>query len=222
MTGEPILPRSYSPATVQREYARVAWFYDLWGRWTEDRALQRLLQLADVHDGMRLLEVAVGTGRLFARLVARNPTGRNEGIDLSADMLARARRRLARRAPPASYRLQEASAYALPFEAATFDILVNTFMLDLLPAEDYPRLLAEFARVLKPGGTLALAYFSYGTRRVHRFWYWLARHFPTLLTSCRPIRLESYLEQAGFRVLHQEEISQNTFPSAVLTAQRGV
>jgi ubiquinone/menaquinone biosynthesis C-methylase UbiE len=216
---EPILRRTYSPQVIKKQYAHVAWFYDLWGRATEDRALARLLQLAAVEDGCRILEVAVGSGRLFAELVARNPTGRNEGIDLSADMLAHARRRLARSAPAGSYRLQEGSAYDLPFESASFDFLFNTFLLDLLPMEDHPRVLGEFQRVLRPGGTLAIAYFSFGVTRANRFWYWMAKHFPALLTGCRPVRLEPALQQLGFRVLHHEEISQNTFPSAIVIAQ---
>jgi ubiquinone/menaquinone biosynthesis C-methylase UbiE len=217
---DPILSRTYSPDAVKKEYARVAWFYDLWGRLTEDKALVRLLELAEVEDGCLALEVGVGTGRLFAELVRRNPTGRNEGIDLSPHMLYRARRRLARLAPASSYRLQEASAYDLPFESASFDVLFNAFMLDLLPVDDFPRVIGEFERVLRPGGKAAVAYFSHGVKRAHRFWCWTAKHFPALLTGCRPVRLEAPLRKLGLRILRHEEISQNTFPSAIVIAQK--
>lgn len=222
MAAEPILSRTYSPRAMKEQYARVAWFYDSWGRFTEDRALRRLLELAGVEDGCQALEVAVGTGRLFARLIARNPSGHNEGIDLSPDMLAHARHRLDALAAGESARLQEGSAYDLPFESGTFDILINAFMLDMLPVEDFPRVLGEFKRVLKPGGKLAVAYFSYGRTAGNRFWAWMARHFPSLLTQCRPIRLETPLRKAGFEVLHREEISQNTFPSAIVVARKVV
>jgi ubiquinone/menaquinone biosynthesis C-methylase UbiE len=220
MATEPILPRSYSPEAMKKQYAGVAWFYGLWGRLTEDEALRRLLQLAELNNGCRLLEVAVGTGRLFAELVARNASGRNEGIDLSPDMLVRARKRLARRAAGSSYRLQEASAYSLPFESASFDVLFNTFMLDMLPTEDHPRVLGEFKRVLAPGGKVAIAYFSHGQKPANHVWVWLARHFPSLLTGCRPIRLDTSLKQLGFEILHHEDISQNTFPSAIVIARK--
>jgi ubiquinone/menaquinone biosynthesis C-methylase UbiE len=208
MATEPILPRNYSSQTMKNQYARVAWFYDFWSRLTEDRALTKLLQLADIKDGCRALEVAVGTGRLFDRLVARNPSGRNEGIDLSPDMLVHARRRLARLKVAGSNRLQEGSAYNLQFESESFDVLFNTFMLDMFPETDFPRVLGEFKRVLKPGGKLALAYFSHGRTRANHFWVWIAKHFPT------PVR------QAGFEILHQEEISQSTFPSTIVLARK--
>ncbi|MGA8261172.1 MAG: methyltransferase domain-containing protein [Arenicellales bacterium] len=220
MATEVILSRTYSPRAMKERYARVAWFYDSWGRLTEDQALRRLLDLAEVEDGCQALEVAVGTGRLFARLVTRNSSGRNEGIDLSPDMLAHARRRLDSLVEGESARLQEGTAYDLPFESGTFDILFNAFMLDMLPVEDFPRVLGELKRVLKPGGKLALAYFSYGQTAGNRFWAWIARRFPSLLTQCRPIRLETPLREAGFEVLHQEEVSQNTFPSAIVIARK--
>lgn len=205
---------------MKDRYARVAWVYDAWGRLTEDRALRRLLELAEIEDGCQALEVAVGTGRLFARLVERNPSGRNEGIDLSPEMLACARRRIAPLAAGRSARLQEGTAYDLPFESGSFDILFNAFMLDMLPVEDFSRVLDEFARVLKPGGRLGLAYFSHGCKPANRFWVWTAKHFPSVLTDCRPIRLEAPLRQAEFEVLHHEEISQNTFPSAITVARK--
>jgi ubiquinone/menaquinone biosynthesis C-methylase UbiE len=217
---EPVLPRVFSPETVRRQYGRVAWFYDVWSLLTESRAVARLLERSGVRDGTRILEAAVGTGRLFACLASRNPSGWTEGIDLSPAMLWRARRRVARVGTEGRYRLREGNAYDLPFEAETFDFVFNAYMLDLLPAADHPRLLGGFRRVLKPGGTLALAYFSFGTARRHRFWSWLARRFPTLLTGCRPVRLEPLLEAGGFGGLAREEISQNTFPSAILVARK--
>ena len=220
MAAEPILPRSYSPQTMKEQYARVAWIYSFWGQLTEARALRRLLDLAEIDDGSRVLEVAVGTGRLFSWLVTRNPSGRTEGIDLSPDMLARAQRRLAGVAAQRTARLREGTAYALPFEPGSFDVVFNTFMLDMLPEEDFPRVLGEFKRVLKPGGKLALAYFSHGRKYANRFWVWVAKHFHSLLTECRPIRLETPLQQVGFDILHYEEISQNTFPSAIVLARR--
>lgn len=220
MTTEPILPRSYSAQAMKKQYARVAWFYDAWSRLTEEKAMDRLLELAEVHDGMNILEVAVGTGRLFSRLVERNPSGRNEGLDISPNMLAHAHQRLERSHLESSYHLFEGSAYELPFEDDTFDVLFNTFMIDMFPVEDYPRVLGEFKRVLKPGGKVAMGYFSYGLKRINRFWPWMAKHFPALLTSCRPVVLQPSLLQVGFRVLHQEEISQSTFPSAVVIAQK--
>lgn len=220
MTSQPILPRHSSVESIKAQYARVAWFYDTWSYLTEDKALSRCLALAEVHDGMQLLEVAVGTGRLFEKLLRLNPTGVTEGIDLSPAMLGHARRRLAHKDKAGAWHLQEGSAYALPYESGSFDRLFNTFMLDLLPIEDYPRVLGEFIRVLAPGGRFIVAYFSQGQTWSNRLWPWLAKHFPSLLTGCRPVDLVPALRQAGFEILAQESLSQNTFPSTIAIAQK--
>jgi ubiquinone/menaquinone biosynthesis C-methylase UbiE len=220
MTSKSILPRDYSDEEMKSQYARVAWFYDGWGRITEDKALTRLLTLTGISDGMHILEVAVGTGRLFEKLVNLNPSGINEGMDLSPAMLDHARRRLERSAQAGSYRLQEGSAYKLPYESGSFDLLFNTFMLDMFPIDDYPKVLGEFLRVLKPGGKLALAYFDHGRSWSNRLWPWLAKHFPSLLTGCRPVDLKPALEQLGIQILGREFISQNSFPSAIVIAQK--
>ena len=140
MVGHPILERNYSPARVSRLYRSVAWFYDAWGKLTETKAVDRLMQQACVTDGSRVLEVAVGTGRLFAKIAALNPSGHLEGVDLSTDMLEHAHRRMDTSGTHISYRLQEADAYKLPFDDENFDYLFNTYMLDLLPSGDFPRL----------------------------------------------------------------------------------
>jgi len=220
MTSKTILPRSYSDEAMKSQYARVAWFYDGWGRVTEDKALNRLLTLAGVEDGMSILEVAVGTGRLFEKLVKRNPSGHNEGMDLSPSMLAHARRRLERNTQAGAYRLQEGSAYELPYESGRFDLLFNSYMLDMFPVEDQARVLAEFLRVLKPGGKLAIGYFSHGQKWSNRIWPWLAKHFPALLTGCRPVDLRPALAQLQVPILDYESISQNSFPSDIVIAQK--
>ena len=220
MAEPPVLERSYAPARIRNQYRFVAWFYDGWGKLTEEKAANRLLSLAAPADGSQVLEVAVGTGRLFAEIAARNPSGHLEGIDLSRDMLKRARERIERRVIHASWRLQEADAYHLPFEDGSFDYLFNAYMLDLLPLEDFPILLREFWRVLKPQGKLALANFSYGKRKFNHVWYWLAKYAPALLTDCRPVQPERALCAAGFEILHLEEISQNTFPSMIVLARK--
>lgn len=219
MSESPILSRTFQPQATNSQFAAVAWFYDLWALLTEARAVGRALMLAQVQDNLAVLEVAVGTGRLFSQIVARNPHGRNEGMDLSPAMLARARRRLPRM-PSTAYKLQLGSAYELPYEDASFDLLFNTYMLDLLPEQDFPKVLSEFRRVLKPGGKMVLVSFGFGTHWFNRFWYWLARVFPALLTNCRPVRMNQTVSLAGFHNLQVEYISQNTFPSDIVVAEK--
>jgi ubiquinone/menaquinone biosynthesis C-methylase UbiE len=219
MSESPILTRTFKPQATTSQFAAVAWFYDLWALLTEAKAVRRALRLAQVQDNLSVLEVAVGTGRLFSQIVARNPNGRNQGIDLSPAMLARARRRLPRM-PSAACKLQLGSAYELPYEDDSFDLWFNTYMLDLLPEQDFPKLLSEFRRVLKPSGKIVLVSFGFGTHWFNRFWYWLARPFPALLTNCRPVKMGQTVPLVGFHNLRVEHISQNTFPSDIVIAEK--
>ena len=68
---------------VSDVYRRVAPTYDLWAWLTESKARDRCLELAAIRDGEAVLEVAVGTGLAFERILKSNPSGRNEGIDLT-------------------------------------------------------------------------------------------------------------------------------------------
>jgi len=222
MTGKNILVRHFSELVVKSQYAKVAWFYDAWSRITEEKALNKLLTLAEIKDGTAILEVGMGTGRLFERMVKLNPSGKNDGMDLSPEMLNHARNRLEKSVPAGNFDIREGTAYQLAYPSEHFDLLANTFMLDLLPVDDYPKILGEFLRVLKPGGKLALAYFSAGEHWYNRTWPLVAKYFPDLLTGCRPVDPVSALKAEGFQILAKENISQNTFPSAIVLALKPV
>ena len=219
MSELPILSRTFKSQATTSQFAAVAWFYNLWASLTEAKAVRRALKLAQVQDNQSILEVAVGTGRLFSQIVKLNPHGRNEGMDLSPAMLARASKCL-QQMPSTAYKLEQGSAYELPYEDDSFDLLFNTYMLDLLPEQDFPKVLSEFWRVLKPTGKLVLVSFGFGSYWFNRFWYWLARFFPALLTNCRPVRMSQVAPLVGFRNLHVEHISQNTFPSDIVVAYK--
>jgi ubiquinone/menaquinone biosynthesis C-methylase UbiE len=200
-------------------YAHVAWFYNLWGRLTESKTAGVVMEFAGVRGEERILEVAVGTGAVFENLVRQNRNGVAEGIDISASMLKRAVERM-KSYPPERYRLQTGSAYRIPFPPDTFDLLVNNFMLDLCPEEDFSTILSEFYRVIKPGGRMVLATMAYGERWYNSLWPWIARHFPRLLTGCKPVSVRGYAAQAGFENIDSVSVSQNTFPSQVLRATK--
>ncbi len=204
---------------IARLYDSLARVYDLWAALTESRARRRALELAAIQDGETILEVAVGTGLAFREIVARNPSGRNIGIDLSPGMLARARRRL-RDVPPEHYELRVGSALDLDVETASVDLLVNAYMLDLLSPEDMDRALAEFRRVLRPRGRLVLAAMTKGERRGSGLYERLHRISPRLMGGCRSVQLAPRLREHGFQVLTREYVQQLLFPSEIILARR--
>lgn len=122
----------------------------------ESRAQQRCLELAAIKNGESVLEVAVGTGILFEKILHQNPDGRNEGVDLTPEMLARARAR-AGKSGVSGYILNTGDAYQLQYADNTFDIVLNNYMFDLIPELVFPAILGESRRVLQHGGRLVLA-----------------------------------------------------------------
>jgi ubiquinone/menaquinone biosynthesis C-methylase UbiE len=116
-----------------------------------------LVAVADPPQGPRVLDVACGTG-IVARQAAQRvgSAGHVVGLDLNPGMLA-----VARGLPPlpgAPIAWREASAVALPFTEATFDLVLCQQGLQFFP--DRPAALREMHRVLAPGGRLALSVYS--------------------------------------------------------------
>jgi ubiquinone/menaquinone biosynthesis C-methylase UbiE len=155
---------------------------------------QRLIQLLDVGEGQRILDVGCGTGddvREMARIVGS--AGQVIGVDNSQAMLAEARRRAAGTGLPVEFRA--ADALALPFEADHFDGCRCDRSLMHVP--DARRALAEMVRVTRPGGRLAVYEVDFETlvidtgervlaRKVAHFWCdslrdgWLGRRVGAL------------------------------------------
>lgn len=202
---------------VTEIYRKIAPSYDLWAWLTESKARDRCLQLAAIQDGEDVLEVAVGTGLAFERILAANPSGRNEGIDLTEAMLIRAGRKAAKSGSD-NYRLRVGDAYDLDFPDDCFDVLVNNYMFDLLPRQDFLTVLEEFRRVLRPGGRLAMVNMTKGERCYNGIWERIYRVNPALLGGCRGVSVISQMEMCGFRQIKREYMSQLTFPSEIVCA----
>ncbi len=213
------LSRDFNAEEVRKSFSKVIGIYDFWGKLTESEAARKVIEMAQIRDGSDILEVACGTGVLLSQLVPLDPHGKITGIDLSPAMLKKAHQRLAE-IRSGNTQIFTGNALELEFEDETFDLLVNNFMVDLLPESKFNRIASEFYRVLKPGGTAVVSTFSFGYKKIHHFWYWLARHFPGLLTNCRPVNFAPYLQNAGFTIERDMQVSQNTFPSEVLLAKK--
>ena len=140
--------------------------------------------------GARVLDVGCGTGALAAALTER-AHARVWGVEPSEAMLAVARTRV-----PRGVGLRPGRAERLPFRDAWFDAVVLSLVVHLL---DRPAALAEAARVLAPGGRVAVATFA----PEHFDVYWLSPWFPRIAELDRarfpdPGSLERELAAAGF------------------------
>ena len=220
MINKPGKPRMIEARVPQKlipsVYSRIARVYDIWAYLTEKHARKACLAMANVHDGESVLEVAVGTGLAFRELLLANPSGLTEGIDLTEPMLNRARYKV--KGLPGRYRLRVGDAHRLDFADHSFDLLVNNYMFDLLPEQDFVPVLKEFVRVLKPGGRLALVNMAMSDHWQHKLYQYIYRLSPKLLGGCRGVVLSPFLTSSGFTDIHVEFISQLGFPSEIVSA----
>jgi len=122
---------------------------------------------------LAVLDVGCGTGEITVRLAALYPEARLVGVDLIARHLELAREQAA--AFGARVAFLEADAFALPFEDASFDLVVCRHMLQAVPRPEVA--MAEMVRVLRPGGRIHLLVEDYGMIHMHptrldadRFW----------------------------------------------------
>ena len=161
------------------------------------------------------MEVAVGTGLAFAEILKQNSSGRNEGIDLTQEMLDKAIRKAAASGQN-NYRLKLGDAYQLEFADASFDVLVNNYMFDLLPEDDFGRVLTEFKRVLRPGGRLVLVNMAKGERWRNAIWEAVYKLNAEWLGGCRGVSILEHVQAISFQDARREFISQMTFPSEVV------
>lgn len=101
--------------------------------------------------GTEVLEVGVGTGLALPRY---SQDKRITGIDLSKEMLRKARERTRENALTNVRALHEMDAEATSFDDASFDIAVAMFVASVVP--NPRRLLAEMRRLVRPGGNILL------------------------------------------------------------------
>jgi phosphatidylethanolamine/phosphatidyl-N-methylethanolamine N-methyltransferase len=135
---------------VRQAYRRWAPVYDnTFGRLVE--AAARSVTARANHFSGRLLEAGVGTGLALPHY---GPSLSVTGIDLSPDMLARARERVAKAGQGNVEALLEMDATALTFPGHSFDVSVAMFVMTVVP--DPAAAMRELACVTRPGGTLLI------------------------------------------------------------------
>ncbi|HYP15240.1 MAG TPA: methyltransferase domain-containing protein, partial [Bryobacteraceae bacterium] len=141
---------------TRRVYDRLAVVYPLSTMFFHSRAHHEAIQMSGIRDGMRVLEVATGSGEMFRRLVRANPNGSTIGLDLSPNMAARTLRRVQREFPRARMQCKAVDARHLPFRSESFDAVMCCYLLELLSVDDMTLALQEMHRVLQKRGSFTL------------------------------------------------------------------
>jgi SAM-dependent methyltransferase len=162
--------------------------------------LERLDAVIDA--GARsVIDIGVGTGNLALAALARWPGVRVTGIDASSEMVGAARVLAGDLPAGIGERFEARVAFAaeLPFEDASFDVAMSSFVLQLVPSR--PKALREIRRVLRPGGT-----FSYVS--------WLTDRSPFA-----PDRVfDALLVESGFEEESGEDARPGDIPSVQVAA----
>jgi demethylmenaquinone methyltransferase/2-methoxy-6-polyprenyl-1,4-benzoquinol methylase len=162
--------RSLFDATASH-YERIERMLSLGsGVWYRRRALRR----SGLLPGMRILDVAIGTGLVArAALLVVGGSAYVVGVDVSQKMLAETQRRL-------QIPLAQASAEQLPVADASVDFVSMGYALRHI--SDLAVAFQEFLRVLRPGGTLLLLEIARpGDRRLHQLTAWYLGWFGPFL-----------------------------------------
>jgi SAM-dependent methyltransferase len=111
--------------------------------------------LGRLEEGARVLDLGSGAGTdslVAAQMVG--PEGRVTGIDMTPEMLAKARAAAAAMGAT-NVEFFEAEAERLPFADGSFDVVISNGVIDLIPDKD--AVFAELHRVLAPGGRIQIA-----------------------------------------------------------------
>lgn len=213
-----MLADTITTGQAQRFYNWLGAGHDLGERY-ERAAKARGLDLLELRPGQRVLNAGVGTGKeqivIQERLL---PAGIAYGIDISQTMLALTAGRVA---PPADRALCRGDIHRLPYRAGTFDRVLSTYVIDLIPLAEIDLIIAEFYRVLRPGGRLVTVSLTAGTTLPSRLlmsaWQAFYRVSPLMLGGCRPVRLTYPFLKAGFGVVNREIVIQSGVPSEIVT-----
>ncbi|TAK39819.1 MAG: class I SAM-dependent methyltransferase [Lysobacteraceae bacterium] len=177
---------------------------------------QHLFDRYGLDGAIEVLDLGCGTGEITRRLAVRYPQARLLGIDILEENLARARQ-----AGDAGGRVRYArgDAFALDCADASFDLVVCRHMSQAVP--DFPQVLAEITRVLKPGGWLHLLSEDYAMLRFpatdpafdpDRFWLDNAVAFLQSIGCDGRIgrHTPALLEQSGYRDIAMDYVVVDT------------
>src|SRR4051812_34608456 len=146
---------------AQKLFAPLGPTYDRYGSllsFGQDPRWRRfLVSCVDVRPTDTVLDVATGTAAVALELV-RQKDCYVVGVDQSPEMLAEGRRRVTLKAAAKQVRLVDGSADELPFEDGQFDALTFTYLLRYV--DDPLATLRGLARVVRPGGSIAMLEFG--------------------------------------------------------------
>lgn len=208
-------------------------YYDHFGKkqdsqgFYEDPAIDDLIAHASFQDAKAVFEFGCGTGKFAARLLDEHlqSSATYFGCDVSPVMVELATQRIIPYAKRAKV-VRSDGAIQFQLSDLSVDRVICNYVLDLLSEQDTRLFFAETHRVLKIGGKLCLVGLTEGitllSRIVSSLWEAVFRIHASLVGGCRPIRLESYVDQEYWQIEYQKVMTAFGVPSEVLILSRKI
>jgi len=193
-----------------RVYSDLARFYDFFfGRVFVDRE-HEVIESLNLRPGNRVLEVGVGTG---IALDAYPPYAHVVAIDPSADMLERAKKRVAENGW-GHIELKQGDALNLDYPDNSFDYVTSFHVLTVVP--DPYRMLSEMVRVCKPGGRIALTTHFQSSNPVVAFLNTIVNPITRQLGWTTRLRKQDVLKGHPITLEHSKKISRWSVHSLII------
>ena len=183
-------------------------------------AHQAAMNQAGICNGMKVLEVATGSGEMLRRLVRVNPDGLTCGVDLSPNMAARTQKHARRMISGSGAHCQAVDARRMPFRDGTFDAVVCCYLLELMADEDIVRTLEEIRRVLRPGGKFSLVTIGQNVPAFNAAYRVAGSLVPAFWGRQVSSVVADAMRSAEFTLVHDEHVQQGFYPSRVIVARR--
>jgi ubiquinone/menaquinone biosynthesis C-methylase UbiE len=212
------------PSTIagrtRRVYDALSLVYPMSTFFFHSKAHEYALEVSGIRDGMRVLEVATGSGEMFHRLVAANPNGCTIGLDLSPNMAARTQRIVRRKFPDSRTQCEAVDARYMPFRDESFDAVMCCYLLELLSGDDIVVALQEIYRVLRRRGTFTLVLIGQNTEFFNQAYRVCGSLAPAFWGRQVAQRIPELIESLDFRITADKALRQGFYPSRILTARR--
>lgn len=193
-----------------RKALRFDWltnFYDPLIRWflRETYFKRKLIALADIHRGHRVLDVGCGTATLTMMVEQQHPGTDVCGIDGDSKIIAVAERKIKRQG--SSVQVKQALADNLPFPDGHFDRAISSLVLHHLSSETRRKAMREIMRVLRPGGMFCVADFGKPQNMCMRMAVLSVQCLDGFALTADNVegRIPAYFEEAGFQRVHQAD-----------------
>lgn len=204
---------------TRRVYDLLARVYPLSTYFFHSKAHRCAVELSGIEDGMRVLELATGSGEMFRRLVQANPSGLTIGLDLSPNMAAQTQRDVRKRFPGSRAYCEAVDVRHMPFRDSSFDAVVCCYLFELLPEEDVRRTLCEIRRVLKPGGRFTVVLIGEDSP-VFNIGYRICGGLVPSFWGRQVEETAARMVEEALPVVRDRRVRQGYYPSRVLVARK--